>query len=79
MLGKTEGKMRRGQQRMRWLHSITDFNGHEFEQTLGDSGGQRKKHFYIHEKTKLMQGIMCYKKNNNSLQHMKKTSLIGTR
>ena len=24
MLGKSEGKMRRGQQRMRWLGSITD-------------------------------------------------------
>jgi len=24
MLGKTEGKRRRGWQRMRWLHSITD-------------------------------------------------------
>ena len=24
MLGKTEGKGRRGQQRMRWLNSITD-------------------------------------------------------
>ena len=24
MLGKTEGKRRRGQQRMRWLHSITN-------------------------------------------------------
>ena len=24
MLGKIEGKMRRGQQRMRWLGSITD-------------------------------------------------------
>ena len=24
MLGKTEGKRRRGQQRMRWLDSITD-------------------------------------------------------
>ena len=24
MLGKTEGKTRRGQQRMRWLDSITD-------------------------------------------------------
>ena len=86
MLGKIEGKMRRGWQRMRWLESITDLraqslqscptlcdpmdhgppgssvhgilqakilewvavsfsyhwlNGHEFEQTLGDSGGQR--------------------------------------
>ena len=24
MLGKTEGKRRRGQERMRWLHSITN-------------------------------------------------------
>ena len=24
VLGKTEGRMRRGQQRMRWLHGITD-------------------------------------------------------
>ena len=24
MLGKTEGKKRRGWQRMRWLHGITD-------------------------------------------------------
>ena len=27
MLGKTEGKRRRGQQRMRWLDSITDLTG----------------------------------------------------
>ena len=38
MLGKTDGKRRKGQQRMRRLDSITDsINGHEFEQTLGDS------------------------------------------
>ena len=41
MLGKIEGKKRRGWQRMRWLDSITDLDGHEFEQTLEDSGGQR--------------------------------------
>ena len=41
MLGKTEGKRRRGCQRMRWLDVITDScNGHEFEQTPGDSEGQ---------------------------------------
>ena len=36
MLGKTEGKRRRGWQRMRWLlhHRL---KGHEFEQTLRDS------------------------------------------
>ena len=33
MLGKTEGERRRGQQRMRWLDSITN-------STLGDSEGQ---------------------------------------
>ena len=40
MLGKIEGRRRRGQQRMRmvgWYHWL---NGHEFEQTLRDSEGQ---------------------------------------
>ena len=37
MLGGIEDRMRSGQQRMRWLDSITDYNGREFEQTLGDS------------------------------------------
>ena len=40
MLGKIEGRRRRGQKRMRWLDGITDSTGHEFEQTLGDSEGQ---------------------------------------
>ena len=30
MLGKTEGKRRRGRQRMGWLDGITRLNGHEF-------------------------------------------------
>ena len=36
MLGKIEGRRRKGQQRMRWLDGIT--NGHEFEQApeVGD-------------------------------------------
>ena len=38
MLGKTEGRRRRGRQRMRWLDGITD--GHEFEQGLGVGDGQ---------------------------------------
>ena len=37
MLGKIEGRRRRGQQRMRWFSIIS---GREFEQSLGDSGGQ---------------------------------------
>ena len=39
MLGKIEGR-RRGQQKMRWFEWHHRFNGHEFEQTPGDSGGQ---------------------------------------
>ena len=38
MLGKIEGRRRRGQQRMRWLDGITD--GHEFEQSPGVGDGQ---------------------------------------
>ena len=33
MLGKIEGRRRRGRRRMRWLDGITDF---EFEEVLGD-------------------------------------------
>ena len=39
MLGKAEGRMRRGQQRMRWLDG-TRLDGDEFEQALGDGDGQ---------------------------------------
>ena len=39
MLGKTEGRRRRGQQRMRWLDDITD-SVDMSEQTPGDSEGQ---------------------------------------
>ena len=39
MLGKTEGKRRREQQRVRWLDGITD-SMHMTEQTPGDSKGQ---------------------------------------
>ena len=42
MLGKIEGKRRRGRQRMRWLNSITN-SMDESEQTPGDSEGQRSE------------------------------------
>ena len=38
ILGKFEGRSRRGQQRMRWFDGIHQLSGHEFEQTLGDDG-----------------------------------------
>ena len=40
ILGKIEGKRRRGYQRMRWLGWHHRLDGHEFEQTLGDNEGQ---------------------------------------
>ena len=38
MLGKIEGRRRRGRQRMRWLDWLHQLDGHEFEQAPGDSG-----------------------------------------
>ena len=40
MLGKVEGKRRRGQQRMRWLDGLSDSMDYEFEETPGVSEGQ---------------------------------------
>ena len=40
MLGKIEGRRRRGQQRTRWLDGINRLNGHEFEQVSGVGDGQ---------------------------------------
>jgi len=38
MVGKAEGKRRRGQQRMRWLDSITDMNLSKVQVTVEDRG-----------------------------------------
>ena len=45
MLGKTEGKGRSGQQRMRWLDGITDSKdiNLRYVKTQGDSDGQRSQ------------------------------------
>ena len=40
MLGKTEGRRRRGRQRLRWLEGITNSIRHEFEQASGAGDGQ---------------------------------------
>ena len=40
MLRKTDGRRRRGWQRVRWLDGITDSNGRELEQAPGVGDGQ---------------------------------------
>ena len=40
MLGKIEGRRRRGHQRKRWLDGITQYYEHELGQTLRDAKGQ---------------------------------------
>ena len=40
MLGKIEGRKRRGQQRIKWLDGITDSRDMNFKITSGDSEGQ---------------------------------------
>ena len=40
MLGKIEGRRRRGQQRMGWLECITQLDRCEFEQALAVGDGQ---------------------------------------
>ena len=41
MLGKIEGRSRRGKQRVRWLDGITDLMDMKFEQALGVGDTQR--------------------------------------
>ena len=45
MLGKTEDRRRRGRQRMRWLHGITDLID-MFEQAPGVADGQGSLVYY---------------------------------
>ena len=46
MLGKTEGRRRRGQQRMRRLDGISDSTDMSFKQIPGDSEGEESMTCY---------------------------------
>ena len=56
MLEKTEYRRRRKQE---WLDGTTDSNGEEFEQTLGDTAGQRRAWCTaVHEVTKSLKYLV---------------------
>ena len=63
MLGKIEGRKRRERQRLKWL------NGHEFEQTLRDSEGQRGWGPAVHGVTK-SQDLVTELADNKALTSM---------
>ena len=48
ILGKIEGKRRRGQQRMRWLDSITDFMDMNLSKLWGIVKGRGAWHAAVH-------------------------------
>ena len=63
MLGKIEGRRKRGQQRKRWLDSITD----SMDINLGDSGRQRKLACYSSWDCKELDMHDLATEKNNSL------------
>ena len=68
ILGKTEGRRRRGQQKMRWLDGITDSTDTEFEQALGDGERQGSLVCYSpggHKESDMTERLN--KNNNNKL------------
>ena len=70
MLGKIESRKRRGQKRKRWLDSIIKPSEQEFEQTLGDDGGQRSLGFYSPWGCRVEHNLATEQQNKKFRQHI---------
>ena len=69
MLGKIEGKRRRGQQMMRWLYSIThsmDMNLSKLQEIVEDSGDW---HAAVHGVAKIRHDLMTEQKQSEFLAY----------
>ena len=76
MLGKIEGRKRRGRQdeMVGWYHQL---NGHEFEQTLGDSEGQGILHAAVHGVTNSQIRFSNDNSNNHNYTDLFFNSSLG--
>ena len=72
MLGKIEGKIRRGQLRMKWFRQHHQLSGHESEQTPGDSEGQGS--FACCSPCGLKESNMTERLNNNKDKNTQKST-----
>ena len=68
MLGKIEGRRRRGRQRMRWLDGITDLLDMSLNMTVGDGEG---------EGSLVCCGSQGHKESDTTKQLNNKRSLVG--
>ena len=69
MLGKIEGRRRRWWQRRRWLDSITNSMDNEFEQTLGDTGGQGSLAYAVLWGLKKSDRTECLNNNDKGMKN----------
>ena len=65
MLGKIEGRRRRGRQRMRWLDGITDWMDMNLSMLQVSVMDREASHAVVHGVTKSQTGLKSVNNNNN--------------